>query len=126
MKHHPNFSGSIHNDTNLLLSVRMSSSPIEWKCVADKPAVMGRYMGLEVPGSLTQAMYVWIDGSGEGLRAKTKTLDTEPKCAEGLWHAMGAIMTLRSKSGHDVVANTCVVKCDVIILVYMNSHTRVA
>ena len=101
----------------MMFSVRMSSSPVEWKCGADKPAVMGRYMGLEIPGSLTQAMYVWVDGSGEGLRAKTKTLDAEPKCAEGAWHTMGALMNTLCKSVRDVVANECTIKCHVIILI---------
>jgi len=43
-----------------------------------------RYLTLPQPDTAVQAMYVWIDGSGENLRCKTKTLDFIPKAAEGM------------------------------------------
>ena len=43
-----------------------------------------RYLTLPQPDTAVQVMYVWIDGSGENVRCKTKTVDFIPKAAEGM------------------------------------------
>lgn len=45
-------------------------------------ALRQQYLSLP-QGHFCQVTYVWIDGSGEGLRSKTRTMDSEPKSVTG-------------------------------------------
>lgn len=50
---------------------------------ATNKAVLDRYMRLPQPDDKVMATYVWIDGTGEYVRAKTRTIDFVPKTPSG-------------------------------------------
>jgi glutamine synthetase len=45
--------------------------------------VLDRYLSIPVPENVCQATYVWIDGTGEYVRCKTRTMNFIPKAPEG-------------------------------------------
>nr|AGA83299.1 glutamine synthetase [Penaeus monodon] len=66
--------------------------------------VLDRYLRLEIPDQKCQAMYVWVDGSGENLRSKTRTLSFIPKAPEELpiWNFDGSSTGQAEGSNSDV------------------------
>ena len=47
------------------------------------PTVYDRLMSLELPPNKVQLEYLWIDGTGQNLRSKSRTHQFEPKKPEG-------------------------------------------
>ena len=45
--------------------------------------ILHHYLTLDQPKDTIQYMYVWIDGTGEHLRAKSRTLNFEAKGPKG-------------------------------------------
>lgn len=45
--------------------------------------IIDRYMSLPLPENKVQATYIWIDGTGQQVRCKDRTLDFIPKTPKG-------------------------------------------
>lgn len=62
-----------------------------------------RFLELE-QGERVQIMYVWIDGTGQGMRAKTKTMEFEPSKPEDcpIWNYDGSSTGQAEGSNSDV------------------------
>lgn len=67
------------NSASVLFQVNMASASLSSRL---NKAVRQQYMSLP-QGNTCMVTYVWIDGTGEGVRSKTRTLYEEPKTPEG-------------------------------------------
>ncbi|MCL4128490.1 UNVERIFIED_CONTAM: hypothetical protein GTU68_051164 [Idotea baltica] len=65
---------------------------------------LDRYLRLSLPEGKCQVMYIWIDGSGEFVRTKTKTVDFVPKKPEDLpiWNYDGSSTGQADNENSDV------------------------
>ena len=45
--------------------------------------LLAQFLELDQPDDGIQVMYIWIDGTGENMRGKTKTVTFIPEKAEG-------------------------------------------
>jgi len=66
--------------------------------------VLDRYLKLHCEDDIVQATYVWIDGSGENVRAKTRTINGVVKNADDLpeWNFDGSSTNQAEGSNSDV------------------------
>ena len=50
---------------------------------ATDKTILNKFLALPQPEDKIQAKYIWIDGTGEGLRSKTRTVEFIPKDPKG-------------------------------------------
>nr|AFV39703.1 glutamine synthetase 2 [Pacifastacus leniusculus] len=81
---------------------------------ATNKTVLDRYLRLPIPDNKCQVMYVWVDGSGENLRSKSRTINFIPKSPTELpiWNFDGSSTGQAEGSNSDVYLHPIALYCD--------------
>lgn len=66
-----------------LFTFQMSKTLEQSPNAAINKSILDKYMTLPQPENKIQATYIWIDGTGEGLRCKDRTLEFIAKSPKG-------------------------------------------